>query len=174
LELQSAVVRRACKHPAESSGAGEGRGCSGSGGRWRTPVPAQQLMQTRRHHRQYGEARRRSYRRRGRWTSRARVWIIFQCRATTSSVSGMSSPSLASLPQHGQVGAPASGRARAADARARGREPAAPRIGLYQRAGRGGYGLGRRFFLGRARLQLLELRLELVEQPAAGIVALIS
>ena len=28
--------------------------------------------------------------------------------------------------------------------------------------------------LGRARLQLLELRLELIEQPAAGIVALIS
>ena len=51
---------------------------------------------------------------------------------------------------------------------------AAPRKGLYQRAGRGGCGLGRRFFLGRARLQLLELRLELVEQPAAGIVALIS
>lgn len=98
------------------------------------------------------------------------VWIIFQCRATTSSVSGMSSPSLASV----QVGR------RHQDALARqmrgqgGANRAAPRKGLYQRAGRGGCGLGRRFFLGRARLQLLELRLELIEQPAAGIVALIS
>jgi hypothetical protein len=99
------------------------------------------------------------------------VCTTFHCRGTTSSVSVASSPSLASLPpRHGQ----------AADAgittRSRGRcaGKGAPHR-LF--AGEAGYdgpiltglGLGGEFVFGRARLQLFELQLELVEQLAAAL-----
>ena len=97
------------------------------------------------------------------------VWITFHCRGTTSSVSVMSSPSLASLPpQHGQAVGPG------ITTRSRGRcagkrRPHRLRAGEAAAPPSPSTGAGGGLVLGRARLQLLELQFQLVEQLAAAL-----
>ena len=99
------------------------------------------------------------------------VWITFHCRGITSSVSVTSSPSLASLPpQHGQAlgpGMTTRSRGRCAGSGAR---TGFRRVKLLTvAAGLARRRFGGRLVLGGGGLQLLELQLQLVEQPAAAL-----
>src|SRR5262245_6575402 len=98
------------------------------------------------------------------------VWITFHWRGTTSSVSVMSSPSFASLPpQHGHSEGADTTNALARQMRRQGgTHRPAPHEAAHDCAARLlGSRFGSVFILRRARLEILELQLQLIEKLRA-------